>query len=242
MYLLLSPHFDDVAFCMGGLLSECPPLGRNGLLVTFFTKSKHAPYHLWHGDVQRVSALRLLENNQFSQMSGLKSRNLNFSEGTLDGYSSIDELFDGRDVFTDRRAKLLYVRVTELAKKYIPKLVFVPLSIGSHIEHRMLRRVAEDVFPAELLAYYEDLPYAGKLDNVDCLPEVSSHQLTLVPIVVPIRDWNAKLEMIGCYASQIVDDERRAITAHALRIGGGAHAERFWLHHAALSRFPLDIR
>ena len=38
--------------------------------------------------------------------------------------------------------------------------VLVPLGIGGHVDHRIVRAAAEEVWPLERLLYYEDYPYS----------------------------------------------------------------------------------
>jgi len=104
----------------------------------------------------------------------------------------------------------------------------VPLSVGRHVDHRLVRAAAERVAAASLL-YYEDFPYAERRRAVhralrprrawvDCTTDLSLEAVA------------AKVRAASVYTSQIdlifgsPRRLRQAIRRRARRLGG----ERYW--------------
>jgi len=131
-----------------------------------------------------------------------------------------------------------------------PERLYIPFSLGGHVDHRLARRAACAIAPghgpaAPLEAlFYEDFPYAlamgfektGQLDPdvMACLPEGA----TLAPEYVELRGFlSRKIDNLTAYGSQMdrlfggratmaADVRRRAARVGVL--GGVGPAERYW--------------
>lgn len=105
--------------------------------------------------------------------------------------------------------------------------VVCPLTVGQHLDHRLVRQAAEQAFGADHLLYYEDYPYVAKEGAVDAVLTPAMHP---IQIALPETAVRAKIEAIWAYASQrssFFDDYadlERKIEAYTAQVGG----ERYW--------------
>lgn len=106
----------------------------------------------------------------------------------------------------------------------------VPLGVGGHVDHRLVRQAAEAT--GRPLIYYEDYPYAGQAGKVEqALGEAAweSERIGLDEAAL-----EAKVAAALCYRSQISSfwvDEADLVAhfrAYAAEVGGGSPAERYW--------------
>jgi LmbE family N-acetylglucosaminyl deacetylase len=135
--------------------------------------------------------------------------------------------------------------VAELARRIaaLPgDALYVPLGAGGHVDHRIVRRAAEES-GRPLAGYFEEYPYAEKPAAVQAALEERPHRSPR-----PVRSvaWQAervfldedalavKIAAVGRYRSQQstfwVDEAEMAqrIRAYALQVGDGRPAERRW--------------
>jgi LmbE family N-acetylglucosaminyl deacetylase len=149
----------------------------------------------------------------------------------------------GQHLYTSREALFGELRPAEIAlaqslageiagmrRAAQPQRLYVPLGIGNHVDHQLVRQAAE--LAGGVFAYFEDYPYAAQASGVaDPAPGRA-----LTPEVVPLTeaDLAAKVAAIAAYASQISSfwDSRTAMEAavrqFAERTGHGRLAERLW--------------
>jgi len=112
---------------------------------------------------------------------------------------------------------------------------YVPMAIGSHVDHQMGRRAAE--VNGGIHAYYEDFPYVadardGWTERRPCSP----HSRPLRPEIICLTpaDLKARWEAMGYYASQVTSfwpnrrAMQKAVKQFTERTGGGVSAERLW--------------
>jgi LmbE family N-acetylglucosaminyl deacetylase len=114
--------------------------------------------------------------------------------------------------------------------------VFVPLGIGSHVDHQLVFDASRCLAAQGEVYAYEDCPYAIHT------PEGRRTRLAVLdgkvgePVLVPVGGTlEQRLEAIACYASQVpvifrfTQNFRGAVTGFAHEVGGElGPAERFW--------------
>ncbi len=175
--LILSPHLDDGAFSCGGSIHARTRAGLETLVVTLFTASAPPETELsplarslhqqWgiEGDIMAErrredrSALARL-GAELSHGELLEALYRSGPGGPL--YTDSDALFgelvpedeETVDAVAEELTVLLQGRLTRDGE------VLAPLGVGGHVDHRLVRRAAERVVPAERLWLYEDFPYA----------------------------------------------------------------------------------
>ncbi|MBK8904063.1 MAG: PIG-L family deacetylase [Anaerolineaceae bacterium] len=105
--------------------------------------------------------------------------------------------------------------------------IVVPLTAGNHVDHRLVRQAAEQVFAPTQLVYYEDYPYATEAGAMTAVLTPNLHPIQIVLTETAVC---AKIEAIWAYASQRstffdsrTDLEKR-ICSYTAQVGG----ERRW--------------
>ncbi|MCL4198874.1 MAG: PIG-L family deacetylase [Phycisphaerales bacterium] len=228
--LLLSPHFDDIAFSIGGLLDRRPAALGHCILVTLFSRSDYLPGRDEDGDEHYATMTRVAEDESFAVAVGVETRHGGLPEGRLCGFDSIAALFDGREIQNDKRLTTLKKIVAELVREHRPDAVFTPIGIGGHIEHRLTRAAAEASVGSPHLVYYEDLPYAGAEENAEDMDRLFARlPQACRGVLVPIHSLQRKLELARTYASQVVGHETEAIARRALAFHESRACERIWI-------------
>jgi LmbE family N-acetylglucosaminyl deacetylase len=107
--------------------------------------------------------------------------------------------------------------------------VLVPLTIGGHVDHRLVRAAAELAWPARRLAWYDDYPYVQRAADDNGWAGL---RIALAPQIVPLDGAavRQRIAAIAAFRSQMVHlFEGEAVMARLVReeigrIGG----ERLW--------------
>ena len=114
-------------------------------------------------------------------------------------------------------------------------VLLAPLAVGNHIDHRIAREAGLRLLTRQPLAFYEDLPYAAKLDD----NAIRQHVLDLENLLseklrpVAIRSGRAvelKRRCASLYASQVDPHCVEQMALYARRYDSG---ERFWASKGA---------
>jgi LmbE family N-acetylglucosaminyl deacetylase len=160
--LILSPHSDDTAFSLGGMLAADTVLrGWEKHQLTLFVHSCHAPYAPDLHGVEAITAVRSQEDAAFCASHGMVLQRLDLAETLLRGYPTIASIFAPRSPREDDMFEPVCLAVARAAAGF--DLVLSPLGIGGHIEHALVREACLRAGRPAL--YYEDLPYAGDYSN-----------------------------------------------------------------------------
>ncbi len=167
----LSPHLDDVILSCGGQIAEQTAHGASVLVVTLAAGDPVAtlsPFarelHEQWGLPEDVAARRAEDNRAVEQV-GADVRHETTPDAIYrvradDGavlYPSLTAVFGA--VHPDDPARAAWVKAVSCLPP--TNAVYAPLAIGGHVDHQLVRQVAETVF-ASKLAYYEDFPYAAR--------------------------------------------------------------------------------
>ena len=221
--LVISPHPDDAALSVGGLLHILAGSWQRhiGTLVG------HSGYELHNtaedSDVADVSARRKAEDQRFADIIG----------ATLHYGTALDAPLRHPILSPYREPRGLQVSEFEimieaLVQDIRPRLILAPLGIGGHADHIAARRAAGTVARRRSvdLLLYEDLPYVAQPQEVQC------------PGAVPLRSWSRwllpidrellrKIACLGIYESQFdLASIQRTVANHAW--DGHSWVERFW--------------
>ena len=187
--IVLSPHYDDVLFMLGGYILD---LKNSGLLHTKTFKIKlifsRSSYQLGEGRanydpslkrVQYATGIRLLEDqNCNDELFGefgysyellgekecsIRGKSLNESEGEMEFPHGMYEDFDEKDIEVFERMKQRFEKYAMLPNTAI----ILPMAIKEHIDHFITREAAITVAKklganAKAKFYFqEDKPYGG---------------------------------------------------------------------------------
>lgn len=171
-WIFLSPHFDDAAYSCGGLIWE---LSQAGARVEIWTVCAGAPgaqlspfalelHARWGGNGHAVS-LRKEEDQDACQILGAAQRLLDIPDCIYrflpDGRPLIGT---NEDLFTAPLAleEGLLASLAARLRLALPAgaQVVSPLTLGGHVDHRLVRAAAEA--SGALLLYYADFPYVAR--------------------------------------------------------------------------------
>ncbi len=237
LLVVVSPHRDDAAFSCSLALLHWSRCAISMALLNCFTQSSYAPNI--EGDeepalqrVEMVSRVRQCEDRQFISASAahLECVDLNLLDAPLRLGATIAE------VCTLQLSKDAYAREVDTIARHMrtvvmPDLVVLPLALGEHIDHRIARDAGIQAFASIPIAFYEDLPYAARVENAvfERRLQTFSARLgsALQPIVIQRHDAaERKRHFASIYSSQIAPETADEIASFSLRYGGG---ERLWL-------------
>jgi LmbE family N-acetylglucosaminyl deacetylase len=240
----LSPHLDDAALSCGGSIARATAAGEEVEVLTIFAGDEPEEaatplvarlYELWKLPLGGVMRARRAEDAAACARLGARATWWTELEAIHRRHPA-----SGAPLYPDLRALFgepapveRARRVDELAGRLraLPAAdrVVSPLGVGGHADHRLLRRAAEAAFGAGL-RYYEEFPYAlwkrfAVLRAIGLGRRFRSERLPLAE-----ADVVARIEAIGCYASQLQPLFRSRerlesmVRRHVRRAGG----ERLW--------------
>lgn len=200
--VVLSPHFDDGCFSIGGLLSS---IGA-GHLINVFSRSVYAPGCIALDLTEsQVHEIRQAEDCAFADRVGLTRTELGGAEPDFWGRRPNDLSGVEQDIFAMQAPVLDALKLHVGAGKR--PFLFVPMAIGHHVNHHavyeMVRKHASELSPSFRLAFYEDLPYAHvPITRYQAIrrfkanyPGFERHAFSL--------QWSDKKSLIALYGSQL---------------------------------------
>lgn len=197
----ISPHLDDAAFSVGGLLAARARAGDRITVVTCFTGSVERPQgfalacQLDKGLDAEIDymALRRQEDLVACAAIGADAVHLPFLEAPHRGYGSAADLFAKRRQDDDVLGPLSGA-LDLLVRDIKPDLVLRPLAIGDHVDHWMVRDAAASI--QKPMLSWEDWPYLRRAEWQSQRVPALRHRLTDL-------DRRRRLQMCAAYNSQI---------------------------------------
>lgn len=162
--LVMSPHLDDAVLSLVSHIIKWKKEGKKVKVITVFNKfgdGKNLPsytkdYLKMSGfdTVVRFENVRNREDRRAMKMMGVDYENWGFVDAGFRGiYETRGKLLSG---VIDKRDRVLVERIREKVKKLKSDLFLVPYGVGGHVDHLIVRRVAEKINNKN---YYLDVPY-----------------------------------------------------------------------------------
>jgi len=258
----LSPHIDDAVLSCGGTIRRRSRRGQRILVVTVcagvpedggalspYAERLHRRWGSAAGSAS-LSAVQAVQRRLGEDRAALSRL------GATGVWLDVPDAIYRRDPATgrwpyDRTAALfrrvhrsdgsvaadLAARLAELPALAAATEVIVPLSVGHHVDHQLVRTAAELWRDPADLRYYEDYPYAE--DDAAVATALARPQgWRSARQRLAVTDMTAKVEAVACYASQMstfwpdLEAMRTAVCAFSRRQGGGRPAERTWRRRA----------
>ncbi len=235
---VLSPHSDDAAFSLSGLLHLAADGGHACTIITAFSRSRRTRTGGIEPDEERVTAMRKREDRAFVSQLGAGARVLwcDLPDPSVRLPAARDSWYVPRPLspeesaFVARIVRFCEMHVTDAAA------LLAPMALGRNRDHLITRSAALEFARrcSRRLFLYEDLPYAARMSareferNVSELAEAEG--LALQPHTVSYATLLLrKRRAVAAYASQTNPDIAGRIIRYALRVGKLASAaERFW--------------
>jgi len=204
--IVLSPHFDDACFSLGGFLKA---RGAPGVLINLFTWGSYVVRpDLARAGLPRdgVRCIRDSEDREFARACGLTRHDLECEEPVLRGRRPSDMTGLADDV--GQIEQRLLARLSALADgEGTRPALFAPLGIGRHVNHRAAAEIVLSnlarLIPFFEIHFYEELPYAASpFHRLAALKRLQRRAGPLRRQVLPVN-WHEKRELIGIYQSQL---------------------------------------
>ena len=212
--IILSPHPDDAALSAAHLLLASH--GESVMVVDVFSQSAWWRLSDSAGDLDEIQRVRFAEEQLMCRMADAKLRLLNLPEALLRG-RKISEVFsadvDHRD---DEVKQKLADAIQTIAGEHSHAHWYIPMAVGGHIDHRIVRDVARAALKDVRCTFYEELFYAAESSSP------SGGQLMPVDI-----KW--KLELCRVYWSQFTAGRVQVLEDYAKKLGKGHAVERIWI-------------
>jgi len=156
-YLFLSPHLDDAVLSCALRLKLEKDAGKKIVVATLFSNGLPLPVNL------DLYGGRRSEDRTALQILGVQDHlYLGFSDAPFRNlfYHSFDRIILREHSNDSVFFKKLTESVLELYKEWSPETIFLPLAVGTHIDHRLTHRLWS-IFPPEVkIVFYEDRPYS----------------------------------------------------------------------------------
>ena len=228
--ILISPHSDDIAFSIGGMLLQ-NMFNRPLLMVTIFTKSNYSPcINICKSDT--ITRERHLEDVEFTDKLEIEFQSFNFPEPQLRGYSR-REIFANNNPVSDPIYTEVYNALFKLIKSSQCETIVSPMGLGNHIDHNIVCNICCRIAKENniRIVFYEDLHYAsrltlkqikGRANFID--PNIKYRKIDISSI------FNDKIDNIKLYRTQARRIFQIMIKSHALRLGmeNGNLKEKIW--------------
>ena len=241
--IYLSPHLDDVTLSCGGQLFQATNAGQRVLIVTItagdppnsavsgYAQSLHDRWALATDAV----AARRAEDEDANAILGADTLHWSLPDCIYRYHPTTGAPFyvSDPDIFGAVNPAELPVVATlseQIAALPAHRQLYVPLTIGHHVDHQLTRLAAERAFPQAQLCYYEDYPYAQKPGALAQVipPGDPTWQAATVPLTEAAI--YAKIAAIAAFKSQFstffqdLADLERQIRTFTASVGG----ERLW--------------
>jgi len=255
--IYLSPHLDDVALSCGGQIFQRTQAGEQVLIVSVtagdpmetavstYAQSLHNRWELISDSVagrraEDMVACRRL-GADFLHWDILDCIYRTDEKSGTPFYESDEELF-GTVHATDKTQLLAHLTQRMQQLPATQELV-VPLGIGNHVDHQLIRIVAEAVFSQNVIYYYEDYPYAQSPDALVTVIPDDKHgwQCKLIPL--SMNDIEARISAIIAFNSQLSTfftnraDLDQQVKSFISRVGG----ERIWYKRSEKSNIGIEL-
>lgn len=248
--LILSPHRDDAALSLALAIEGWLATGHRVTVLGVFTRSLNAPFSdadtVHPNDLlSYVSAMRRREDAEFLKlMPALRMVDLNLKDAPLRLRCSVDDLYTLGSSADDTAIAKIQKALARLAAEQPIDAVLLPLALGHHVDHLVVRNSALAFANVHACAFYEDLPDAllsandidaSALAEFDALRTCGLFTEVGTPIILPAREdtadsVRAKRRFVSVYNSQLDEITIDAIGNLAAHYAGGG--ERVWVNAA----------
>lgn len=150
--LFVSPHLDDVVLSCAGTILQARADGDQVIVATVMSHGDESDLHPRRREEDRAALARLGVEPLWLGSPDAPWRSpfyRSFTAIVLEEHES-DRTF----------APLVAARLRSLAHEIRPDEIFLPLAVGTHIDHRIVHESWRALSDVAAIAFYEDRPYA----------------------------------------------------------------------------------
>lgn len=250
-FLYLSPHLDDAALSCGGQIYQAAQAGKTVAIVTVMAgdppedgdpevDTPHrtgselvAELHARWALAEDAVAARRAEDRAACALLGATAYHLSVPDCIYRHaagqffYRTNDEIFGAIHL---QEMALIDGLAQEFQRLPGAGQIFVPLGVGHHVDHLLVRAAAEKAWGVARLTYYEEYPYAETPQALATTlveyPPPADQIWVARPIPLAPQARTAKGHAIAAYRSQIstffadTDELHRRIAKFAAARGG----------------------
>ena len=246
--LYLSPHLDDVVLSCGGQIRRRTREDGSVLVVTVFAADEPpGPYsgfveklHKGFGLNGGIVAERRSEDQEACSILGAQALHLDETEASYRLHPQRLRPLYPKYRYLFRRPKrqdrdLVSHLAQRLASLPHAEEIVVPLGVGRHVDHILVRQAAEKRFGMGSLSYYDDFPYVELWPWARFRAARPRRLWSSSVETLSEEDLLARVEAIAAYRSQLpllfgdVHEAERRVRSHVNRTGG----ERLWRRRAS---------
>jgi LmbE family N-acetylglucosaminyl deacetylase len=245
--LFLSPHLDDATLSAGGHIWQLAQSGKQVLVVTIMAGNPPTEglsefaqqlHRRWQLPAHQVAASRRAEDIAACSRLCCRFEHWHYLDAIyrLDNqgdflYPTWPDVIGPLHPADDRLIDDLLRQLSQLPAF---DQLYAPLAVGNHVDHQLVRRVAEKMRPHAAI-YYEDFPYALQpLALAQAIPDETLWSADVVPLSQTAL--LAKFDAISAYVSQLSSwfkdraDLEHIVGQFTQKQGG----ERFWRQHDSI--------
>lgn len=221
--ILFSPHSDDIAFSLGGILTT-DYFDRPSLIITLFTESNYSPFIIFK-DSNIISKKREKEDFTFAKSVDIELKRLSFPEAPVRGKPWFCKCPDC-DPFSDPIFEKVQNSIKKIVNSCPNALVLSPMGLGNHLDHIIVLESCLSIWKERKIkmAFYEDMPYSETLTLEQIENRVNLLSLRLGTSLQPYNinitvNFNKKIENLKLYESQVGHKLSKHLRLHAARLG-----------------------
>ncbi|MGB1249244.1 MAG: PIG-L deacetylase family protein [Candidatus Promineifilaceae bacterium] len=212
--IYLAPHLDDVALSCGGQVFQQTQTEQSVLVVTVtagnppnaefsaYAQGQHANWQL----VVDTVAQRRQEDIKACTQLGTDWLHWDIPDCIYRRHPVTGETFYNSDeaLFgVVHSAEIPLINILAQRMLTLPKAdtIYVPLGLGDHVDHQLVRQAAEVAFGSRL-SYYEDYPYIQRHGVASRIGKIGNNWESAL-IEISAEAHQVKVEAISAYNSQL---------------------------------------
>ncbi len=220
--LVISPHCDDAAFSLGGIIEK---YSRRGVRFTILTCFSMSNYTVDGTDtsINSVTLLRKKEDNDFFHLckrSNIAPLYLDLPEAPL------RKGRDSSNIFSTKLTEHEIILAQKLGQKIYSllddnTLLLYPASIGVHVDHFIARQACQYIIKKHSNhMQYADLPYASLINDIKNTIYKHFSKVEVFSI-----DDTIKKNILACYPSQLSQKQIKSILSFDFKQDDGTTKE-----------------
>lgn len=210
--LVISPHSDDAAFSIGGIIQRFSKTGTVFQILTCFSKSKYV-IESSQLSIEEVSSIRKKEDQMFRLLCNANNVELiylDYLDAPLRQNREMDSVIDSTLTVDEH---LLVRQLAKVVKSILRDdvLLWFPMAIGNHIDHVITNLACQSIInhDSHFMAYL-DQPYVTRANSIN-------NNMLSVGVEYEVSE-NEKRKIIDCYPSQVYEGERSSMLMYGREI------------------------